>query len=230
MGQLICGDSNELILELKDNSVDLIILDPDYQDWDKLCNDGFIDQCIRVLKKSGNIICFTKQPFDYNLRNNINHLFRREFVWTFSNGGAWVSKKMPLVSFQKLFWLTKSKEFYVNVRTGLNYNPKTKNVKRKNKVWEGYNEEGKDFNLSEEGTWIRDHYHFNKPHTGKIPSKPKELIRILINCFSPDNGIVLDPFMGSGISYIVSKELERDFIGFEIEQERINKILYNDKI
>jgi len=223
--KLICGDSRELILDINDNSIDLIILDPDYQNWDDLCNVGFIEQCIRILKDSGNIICFTKQPFDFKLRNHIDPVFRREFVWTFSNGGAWVSNKMPLVSFQKIFWLIKSKQFYFNPRTGLNYNSSTKSMKRKNKVFDGYNEEGRNFELSDEGTWIRDHYHYNKPHTGKIPSKPQELMKTIINCFSPENGLVFDPFVGSGISYFLCNEMKRNFIGFEIEQKRINNIL-----
>lgn len=116
---LFQGNAMDLICDLDDHSVDLTILDPDYQDWDKLCEEGLICQAVRVTRLTGNIICFTKQPFDYELRNEVNHIFRREIIWSFSNGGAWVSKRMPLVSFQKIFWLTLSKEFYIDVRTGL---------------------------------------------------------------------------------------------------------------
>jgi DNA modification methylase len=215
------GDAMELITELDDHCVDLTILDPDYQDWDILCEQGLICQAVRVTKLTGNIICFTKQPFDYNLRNEVNHIFRREIVWTFSNGGAWVSKRMPLVSFQKIFWLTLSKEFYIDVRTGLDYNENTKSMKRTTKVFGDYKAEGKEFNKSEQGTWIRDHYHYNKPHSGKIPAKPNELINIFIKCFCPENGLVLDPFFGSGITGKVAKELNRNFIGFEKDEKRV---------
>jgi site-specific DNA-methyltransferase (adenine-specific) len=221
LNKLQNGDAMELITELDDHSIDLTILDPDYQDWDKLCEEGLICQAVRVTKLTGNIICFTKQPFDYELRNEVNHIFRREIIWSFSNGGAWVSKRMPLVSFQKIFWLTLSKEFYINVRTGLDYNEGTKSMKRSSKVWEGYKEEGKQFEKSEEGTWIRDHYHYNKPHCGKIPAKPKELMQIFIKCFCPENGIVLDPFFGSGITGEVCKAMNRNFIGFEKDKERV---------
>ena len=197
-----------------DQSIDLVILDPNYQDWDKLCRDGLICQSVRVLKETGNIICFTKQPFDFNLRNEVNHIFRRKISWTFSNGGAWVSKKLPLVSHQDIYWLcVDKKKHYINVRTGLSYNESTKSVKRKNKVFGDYNEEGKEFVKSEEGTWIRDHYHFNKPHSGKIPAKPKELMRILIHCLCPENGVILDPFLGSGTTIDVMGQ--RTVIGWE---------------
>jgi len=227
MRNLIHGDAMQLIADLEDQSVDLTILDPNYQDWDNLCERGLICEAVRVTKPTGNIICFTKQPFDYNLRNEVNHIFRREIIWSFSNGGAWVSKKMPLVSFQKIYWLTLGKDFYIDVRTGLDYDEKTKNMKRSSKVFEGYCEEGKNFEKSNEGTWIRDHYHFNKPHTGKIPSKPKDLIKILVKCFSPENGLVLDPFFGSGIVGDVCNEINRNFIAFELDSDLVDK--YNSK-
>jgi DNA modification methylase len=225
---LFQGNAMELIRDLDDHSIDLTILDPDYQDWDKLCKEGLISQAARVTKPTGNIICFTKQPFDYVLRNEVNHIFRREIIWSFSNGGAWVSKRMPLVSFQKIFWLTLSKEFFVNVRTGLDYKEGTKIMKRSNKVFGDYIAEGREFNKSDEGTWIRDHYHFNKPQTGKIPAKPKDLIQILIKCFCPENGVVLDPFFGSGIVGKVCQDLNRNFIAYEIDEDRVR--LFNEKV
>jgi DNA modification methylase len=225
--KLLHGNAMELIADIDDHSIDLTILDPDYQDWDRLCEEGLICEAVRVTKLTGNIICFTKQPFDYELRNEVNHIFRREIIWTFSNGGAWVSKKMPLVSFQKIYWLTLTKDFYINVRTGLGYNKNTKSNKRANKVFGNYKAEGKEFEKSEEGTWIRDHYHFNKPHSGNIPAKPKELINIIVNSFCPKYGIVLDPFFGSGTTGDVCKELDREFIGFEINEKRVNG--YNSK-
>ena len=110
---LYFGDAIDLIECVDDKSIDLTILDPDYQDWDQLCEQGLILEAIRVTKPTGNIICFTKQPFDYNLRIEVNDIFRREIIWSFSNGGAWVSKKLPLVSFQKLYWLTLGKDFFL---------------------------------------------------------------------------------------------------------------------
>jgi DNA modification methylase len=216
----LCADSTTAIKSLPSEQFDLTILDPDYQDWETLIKQGFIEEALRVTKSTGNIICFTKQPFDHQLRNYIDPWFRREIVWSFSNGGAWVSKKMPLVSHQKIYWLVKSKDFYVDVRTGLDYQPTTKSVKRSTKQFGGWVAEGKQFDKSDEGTWIRDHYHFNKPHTGAIPSKPNELIRIIIKCFSPDNGSIFDPFSGSGIVGKIGDELGRDVLSIEINPER----------
>ena len=61
--------------------------------------------------------------------------------------------------------------------------------------------------------------------------KPIELMKILIENSSEQNDFVLDPFMGIGSTGIASKELNRNFIGieidekyFEIAKERIEKI------
>lgn len=214
------GNCMEYLADIDDESMDMVVLDPNYQDWDKMCEEGLICQAVRVLKPTGNIICFTKQPFDFNLRNEINYMFRREFSWTFDNGGAWVSNKMPLVSFQKIYWCTPNeKQFYFNPRTGLDYSAATKNFKRKNKVFGGYNGEGRKFEKSDEGIWIRDHFHYNKPQMGSIPAKPLELLRIFVHCMCPEGGVVLDPFMGSAQTAIACLKEKRHFIGFELDDE-----------
>ena len=214
----------ERLCDIDDESIDLTILDPSYNEWDKMCEEGLICQSVRVTKPTGNIIIFTKQPFDFNLRNEIDHIFRREIVWTFCNGGAWVSNRMPLVSFQKIYWCVLSKNFYFNARTGVEYAESTKDFKRSNKVFGGYKSDGRQFTKSEDGVWLRDHLHYNKPNFGSIPAKPLELISILLRCFCPEGGLVLDPFMGSGTTAVACKQSGRHYIGFEINDDCINVI------
>tara|TARA_R110000796_G_C14428988_1_gene420882 strand:+ start:132 stop:842 length:711 start_codon:yes stop_codon:yes gene_type:complete len=212
-------DAFELLFELDDASVDLIILDPNYQDWEIFCAKGLINQAVRVLKQTGNILCFTKQPFDFQLRNEVNHIFRREIVWTFTNGGAWVSNRMPLVSHQKIYHcVVNSKKSFFNERTGIDYSEKTKDFKRSKKVFEGYEENGKQFKKSNDGVWLRDHLHFNKPHTGKIPSKPTELYDILIKCYCPKNGLVVEPFSGSGNFAKTCISQGKKYLGSELDK------------
>ena len=47
--------------------------------------------------------------------------------------------------------------------------------------------------------------------------KPVDLMKILIDNSSNVGGIVLDPFMGIGGAGIASKELDREFIGIELD-------------
>lgn len=51
---------------------------------------------------------------------------------------------------------------------------------------------------------------------------PDKIPYDFIQCFCPPQGIVLDPFAGSGSTLVMAKKLERNFIGFDIEMEYCN--------
>ncbi len=53
---------------------------------------------------------------------------------------------------------------------------------------------------------------------------PPELPRRVIKCACPKDGIVLDPFMGSGTTAMVAEELGRKWIGIELNEEYVNII------
>lgn len=100
MGEIKNIDAIEYIEEFED-SIDLIILDPDYQDWKKMIKARLIEKCVRALKDTGNILCFTKQPFDYDLRIAVNPWFRREIIWSFDNGEHGFLRKCRWFHFRK---------------------------------------------------------------------------------------------------------------------------------
>lgn len=221
---LIHGDATEEILSIPDASYDLVFLDPDYHDWADLIAKGFLDQALRVLRPNGNIVCFTKQPFDFELRCALQPILRRQIIWSFSNGGAWCSPNLPLISHQLIYWASPSKQPFFQARTGQNYSQSTKAFTRSNKVFGGYNEEGKDFIPSEEGTWMRDHYHFNKPLNGLVFEKPLELVTILLKCLCPANGDVLDPFGGSGTTMRAAASLGMNPTTIERDDAKIQQL------
>lgn len=49
--------------------------------------------------------------------------------------------------------------------------------------------------------------------------KPIKLMQYLINLVTPPQGTVLDPFMGSGSTGVAAKNLNRKFIGIELDQQ-----------
>lgn len=62
---------------------------------------------------------------------------------------------------------------------------------------------------------------------------PEELAEICIKAGCPGEGIVLDPFMGSGTTGLVATQLNRQFIGFELNPGYIkiaNKKIYSSSM
>jgi adenine-specific DNA-methyltransferase len=59
-------------------------------------------------------------------------------------------------------------------------------------------------------------YTGNKLHPTQ---KPVAALAPLIDVFCPQNGVVLDPFAGSGSSLVAARQLGRRFIGFEIDEQ-----------
>lgn len=51
---------------------------------------------------------------------------------------------------------------------------------------------------------------------------PRELIQNILNNFVPQGSLILDPFMGSGTTGIICKELGYNFIGIELDKEMFN--------
>lgn len=58
----------------------------------------------------------------------------------------------------------------------------------------------------------------SKRHSIHKATFPIELPETIIKCF-PESKIILDPYMGTGTTFEACKNLNKDFIGFEISKE-----------
>jgi len=59
----------------------------------------------------------------------------------------------------------------------------------------------------------------NKVKNNHPTVKPLALMKYLIQMITPEGGVVLDPFAGSGSTLVAAKELGYDFIGIEMTEE-----------
>ena len=65
-------------------------------------------------------------------------------------------------------------------------------------------------------------WNYGKVHNNAMAhptEKPVELIASIVEKFSDEGGVVLDPFAGSGTTGLACKQTGRDFIGIEIDEE-----------
>ena len=119
------GDCREVLPSLPKVGLGLIILDPPYEEWDNLIAQNTMANIMEKVGTVGNVLCFCQQPFDYNLRTAVNPYFRREMIWGYRKIPRWVSKKLPLVSYYKIYWLSNSSNSFFNCRTGVSYSEHT---------------------------------------------------------------------------------------------------------
>ncbi len=142
------------------------------------------------------------------------------------------------VDFEKFYFFTKNKKYYFEQQ--LEPYVSEENHKLRNRVKEGKYQNTKQFSDGE-----RDFYSNggrNKRCVWTINTKPlkeahfavypETLIETPIKACCPENGLVLDPFFGSGTTGVVSKKLNRNYLGIELNPEyieiaknRINKLI-----
>ena len=133
-------------------------------------------------------------------------IIRNRIIWQREKGrGAKANWKNAT---EDIWFGTKSEEYYFNVDA----------VKQKRKVIAPYRENGKpkDWEETEEGNFrltypsnfwddISIPYWSMPENTDHPTQKPEKLIAKLILASCPKNGIVLDPFLGSGTTSVVAK-------------------------
>ena len=208
---IICGDCLGIMRNIPDNSIDLTITSPPYnlgnnhhtgnkktQAYsDNLSESEYQKQQIKILNE---IFRITKEngSIFYNHKNRIkNGVSITPYEWILKSN--WILK-------QELVWFNGSQNF-----DKIRFYPMTERV-----YWLVKNKDTKLFNK------INSHDLFKwKPVGSKgnhTRTFPKEMVADILKCF--DNAdIIFDPYIGSGTTAIVSRELKRNFIGIEISPE-----------
>ena len=176
------------------------------------------EQYNRIIKDNGAIVLTAQTPFDKVLgASNIENL-KYEWIWVKPSGtGHLNAKKMPLKNHENIL------VFYKKLPT---YNPQfTKGnpyIQKRGRQGTNYGHDirgydgitkndGKRYPLSVQ--------RFNK-EVGLHPTqKPVELFEYLIKTYTNENETVLDNCMGSGTTAIACINANRNYIGFELDQE-----------
>ncbi len=216
------GDCVELLKELKANSIDLIFADPPYNlsgenflttkngkvskcdkgEWDiikdiHLFNETWLKECKRVLSPHGTIwITGTlhNHPSIGVLLKKLGFWILNDLIWFKRNAPPLLSRNRFVPSTELIWVASKSKKYFFNYELAKKMN----NGKQMRNLWE-----------------INAERHKTKHPT----EKPESLLERIILIGSKENEIVLDPFMGSGTTGVVAKKFNRNFVGYEIDEE-----------
>lgn len=235
------GDCLKLIDKIDDESIDLIVCDGPYgitqNGWDKIRNIqkynlNLIKLFSRVLKKGGALYLFGKSDcvnfIDYrpylNLNSKIiwyqpsrlaqgrtNYTNNYDIIAYFSKGKA-KTFNLDKIRVPQLVELEHRKrcERVPSVVNGKFHKTKFNNKgKNPGDVWGDI----KQLTYKSKELLSRDFLN--------TIQKPIKLIERIVKANSNKGDLVLDPFTGTGTTFVVCKELKRNFVGFEINPDLV---------
>ena len=207
--QIICGDAYELIKEIADKSIDLVYTDVPY--LYKNGGGGNSEISKRIIAKNQSIKDISN-GIDYSILDEFKRVLKKLnlFIWC---------SKMQIIDILNYF---ADYNFEILVWCKTNPQPTTNNVWLPDVEYCLY--------FREKGVKLNDGYDLkSKWYLGAINQrdkklynhptiKPLDLVERHIKETTQVGGVVLDAFLGSGTTAVACKELERNFIGFEINK------------
>lgn len=175
-------------------------------------------------------LCMIPERFALEMINR-GWILRNQIIWYKRNAMPSSVKDRFTVDFEKIFFFVKNKKYYFKQQREPHIWAKRD---KRSKLRRVEHKSGKS-TLSNAQTGCKAvGYHpkgRNKRTVWDIPTKPfkgahfavfpETLVEPMIKSGCPKNGIVLDPFMGSGTTSIVAKKLNRNFIGIELNPNYI---------
>lgn len=235
---LMLGDCLERMKEIPSGSVDMVLTDPPYGTtackWDSIIPlEPMWEQLKRVIKPNGAIVMTASQPFTTTLIASNMKGFCYNWTWNKRKAGnIFLAKVQPMKVHEDVcvFSSDGKMPMFYPIKT-----PRDKVKKSKNY---GTGETMGGSKQKEDKTYTYTHKNpisiidiSNASQKGKVhpTQKPVALMEYLIKTYTNEGETVLDFTCGSGSTGVAAKNLNRDFIGiemddgyFKIAQERIN--------
>ena len=245
---IICGNSLNLLPTIVASSVNLVLTSPPYaQQRATLYNSisevdyptwtvNWMELCKPLLQETGSIAIIIRPHIqggklsDYVLKTR---LAVREAGWTECDELLWVKPnspplghtKRPRRSWESILWFSLNPRCYCDPLANGHPSGRIGFVGKKGKGkyvngmspddWNGKQGIARCRDYIEVGTSECDHSKTNT-HPAQFPVRLGEWI---IKLLSPTNGLVLDPFVGSGTTALAALNTNRRYIGLDCSEE-----------
>ena len=232
MLKLLHGDCLELMKDIPDASIDAIITDPPYGTtackWDSVIPfEPMWKELNRIIKDNGAIIFTASQPFTSNLVMSNTKMFKHEWIWEKNRGSNFATLRYaPMKEHESVLVFCKTSPKYFPImqqrkgagldRTKYKYNP-TNTGKRE--ALGNLEMTHANHNGNNELRYPSTIQKFNTEVGNHPTQKPVTLMEYLIKTYTQENDTVLDFTMGSGTTGIACKNLNRNFIGIELDKD-----------
>ena len=216
--QIFNKDCLEELPNIKSNSINLIAIDPPYEmgyndnDWDKkeLNWNALVAEFYRILKDDGNLVIFQGWSNVSRTKETVEKKFQlmNWIVWDRVKGRG--SKRNLVSTREDILWFSKTNDYV--------YNKIYSNIPKKTGGM-GIKNGQPNRALSNVWTDISPIVPWSKERVKHPTQKPLKLMERIVTVWSNEGDIVLDCFMGSGTTGEASLNLNRKFIGLELDIE-----------
>ena len=225
--KLLLGDCLELMKDIPRKSIDMILCDLPYGimkgcDWDIMIDlEKLWKQYKRIIINNSAIVLFATNPFSAKLISSNYKMYKYEWIWNkHIPRGAFLAKHRPMVKHEHIliFGIREVRYFPIMIKRD---NPITGRDASRGSVYNSdyipsekvftYNDKYPETILS--GMW--------ENNIGKVhpTQKPVLLMEYLIKTYTNEGDTVLDNCMGSGTTGVACKNLNRNFIGMELDEK-----------
>ena len=204
--------------------------------WKENKQEGLWSHYNRVVKDNGAILLFGQDIFSAQLINSNLKMYKYKWFWKKDRPSGFLNaKKMPLKDVEEILVFYKKCPIYnPQFWEGIPLHGMGTKYKEGNLGNNNYGKFASHTNPSanREGDtkkYPRQVLEFKRPHPPIFPTqKPVDLCEYLIKTYTNEGDLVLDNCMGSGSTGVACKNLNRRFIGIELNSKTFN--LAKDRI
>ena len=224
LNKIIHGDCLKAMKDIPDEFIDAVITDPPYGTtackWDSVIPlEPMWEQLNRIIKHNGAIVLFGSEPFSSALRMSNIKNYKYDWIW---------DKTIPSgMSYARFQPMRRSECISIFCSGKTVYNPQME--LRDKPIKGGGMSKGETTNNQNLKALKKTYTHknptniiiFDKVRRGSVhpTQKPVPLMEYLIKTYTNEGETVLDFTMGSGTTGVAAKNLNRNFIGIELDEK-----------